>query len=80
MTGVEARFAGFCIITQDVERLKGFYQITLKADSEGSEIHSIIHLSDSSFAIYNPSKHQNARMDAMDSGAGSIILEFEVSV
>ena len=76
---MENRFSGFCILTDDVLRLRDFYQRVLEADADGDEVHSFVHLCALSFAIYNPAKHEDSRIAALDFGSGSVILEFEVA-
>jgi hypothetical protein len=64
----------FCIVTDNVLRLREFYRTALNAESDGDESHSFVHLADSSLAIYSPKRHKNPSVAAQHSGAGSIIL------
>ncbi len=72
------RFDGFCVLTNDVVRLRDFYAAVLRAETEGDEIHSLVRLDTCSFAIFDPSKTEVQDVFAKRSGRGSVILEFEV--
>jgi uncharacterized glyoxalase superfamily protein PhnB len=71
-------FTGVCLVTKDVIKLRQFYQDVLLAETEGDEIHSLVHLDAFSFAIYNPAIHENSTIPVHDSGGGSVVLQFQV--
>jgi uncharacterized glyoxalase superfamily protein PhnB len=71
-------FAGICLVTTDVVRLRTFYEDVLQAKGDGDEVHSVVTLEDPVLAIYNPALHSESTIPAHDSGGGSVVLEFQV--
>ena len=71
-------FTGVCLVTKDVIRLRRFYQDVLRAEADGDEVHSVVHLDGCSFAVYNPALHSESTIPMHDAGGGSVVLEFQV--
>ena len=72
-------FAGFCLLTTNVIRLRDFYRDVLEAEVEGGSAHSGVHLDAFSFALFDPTKSDGFKeLGDNANGNGSVILEFEV--
>ena len=50
------KFTDVCFITEDVLRLRTFYETIFKCEAEGDEIHSFVHAPGLGIAIYNKAK------------------------
>jgi catechol 2,3-dioxygenase-like lactoylglutathione lyase family enzyme len=73
------RFNGVCIVTQDVRRLRDFYQNVLQELAEGDDTFVVFSIQGSKLSLC--SAHQVEEMAASsttDTGYGNCVLEFEV--
>lgn len=48
------KFAGVCLVTNDVPKLVDFYSKVFRVEAEGNDVHSVITLGDFGIAIYHP--------------------------
>lgn len=62
------RFAGFCLMTEDVLRLSAFYRelFGIEADEPDNDVHQDLHGEDIGFAIYNDGKVEPASGHAIN--------------
>lgn len=72
------QFTDICLITNDVIKLRSFYVSLFGCKADGDDIHSIVHLSGLSIAIYNKGKAEaeNPAMDYSSQGNDCFYIGF----
>lgn len=74
-----AQFTGICLITNDVSRLRRFYEQVLQIRSEGDETHVDMNVKGAQFAIFSSREMEEMAPRSMQgAGTGSFALEFQV--
>lgn len=73
------KFNSVCLVTHDVFKLRGFYEIVLQAKAEGDAGFSILSINGPALTFYTfQGMEQMAPGSMQGAGTGSAVLEFEV--
>jgi catechol 2,3-dioxygenase-like lactoylglutathione lyase family enzyme len=73
------RLNSVCIITQDVPRLRDFYQSVLEVAAEGDDVFAVFSTPGAHLSLFSTHSLEEMAPGLMaDSGAGNCFLEFEV--
>ncbi|MCL2004381.1 MAG: VOC family protein [Oscillospiraceae bacterium] len=72
------QFTDVCFITNDVLRLRAFYEAVFGVKAEGDEIHSFVHVEGLGIAIYNKDKatNENPEKDYHSTGNDCFYIGF----
>ena len=73
------RFNGICLVTGDMQRMRGFYTSILQVEAEGDDTFTTIATEGAALSIFTEEGMESMAPDSMQgSGCGRYTLEFEV--
>ncbi len=73
------KFAGVCLITQNVPVLADFYTRVLGVEAEGDDVHTELKTEGASLAIFSTKEMENLAPHSMQgAGSGNFTVAFEV--